>query len=392
MANPKGPEAARRPYIGGQAVIEGVMMRSPRSFAIAVRRRSGALNVRERPMADDRKGVRAWPFVRGVFAMVEALKLGSQALRFSSELYEVDLEEAEAEEKKKAAKKAPSPGLMNTLASWVLSIATLDGDPGPSPKDKDRTGGKSAFTWVALIIAMAIFVALPQATAYLASRVLHIAPDVRSFGFQVLTGFFKLCIVIGYMLVIRRVPEIYRVFQFHGAEHKTIATWEAEKELTVENARTRSRLHPRCGTTFLVLVVLVSVLVFTAIGPLLPKLPFGGTLLEHVIFFFMKLPALPVVAAITFELQRLSARFCLTGPLRVFLYPGFAVQMITTIEPDDAQLEVALASLKATLWRENAEHAPAEPEDRLFASFTELMASPGYSTSAAKAPAEHAAS
>lgn len=392
MANPKGPETAKRPYIGGQAVIEGVMMRSPRSFAIAVRRRSGALNVRERPMTDDRKGARAWPFVRGVFAMVEALRLGSQALRYSSELYEIDLEDAEAEDKDRKTK-TTSPGLMSTLASWVLSIATLDGDPGPAPKkEQDRTGGKSAFTWVALVIAMAIFIALPQATAYVASRLLHIAPDVRSFGFQVLTGFFKLAIVIGYMLVIRRVPEINRVFQFHGAEHKTIATWEAEKELTVANARPMSRLHPRCGTAFLVLVVLVSVLVFTAIGPLLPKLPVGGTLLEHVLFFLMKLPALPVVAAITFELQRLTARFCLTGPLRIFLYPGFAVQLITTIEPDDTQLEVAIASLRATLWRENAEDAPAEPEDRKFASFAELMASPGYSTSAAKASAEHAAS
>lgn len=393
MAKTKGPETERRPYIGGQAVIEGVMMRSPRSFAIAVRRRSGAMSVRERPMFDSRKGVLAWPFVRGVAALVEALRLGSQALRFSSELYERDLEEAEEKEKAAAATKAKAPGVMNTLAAWMVAIATLDDEPAAKPKVQQRSAGSGAFTWISLIVAMAIFVALPQATAYGASRILHITPDIRSFGFQALTGLFKLCIVVGYMAAIRKIPEIHRVFQFHGAEHKTIATWEAEQDLTVDNARGKSRLHPRCGTAFLVLVVLVSVLVFTAIGPLLPQLPVGGAALENVLFFLMKLPFLPVIAAITFELQRLSARYCLTGPLRVFLYPGFAVQMITTIEPDDSQLEVALASLRATLWRESAEQAPAEPEDQQFASYAELVASPGYvPTPAISSTAEHAAS
>jgi len=360
------------------------MMRSPHSFAIVVRRKSGALVVRERAMADARKGVLSWPLVRGVAALVEALRLGSQALRFSMDHYEMDMEEQERRgaappSTKKPGAKSDKPGVLNTLASWVLTLATLDTEPQPSaemPKGK----GKSPVTWVALVIALAFFVALPQATAFAASRLFHITPDIRSPGFQLLTGFFKLCIVIGYMLVIRRVPEIYRVFQFHGAEHKTIATWEAEKELTVANARGYSKLHPRCGTTFLVLVVLVSILMFTAIGPLLPRFAVGGAALENVLFFFMKLPFLPVVAAITYELQRLSARFCLTGPLRLVLYPGFAVQLITTIEPDDSQLEVALASLKATLWREQAEQgaAPVMPKDRLLESFGELMALPPY--------------
>jgi uncharacterized protein YqhQ len=283
--------------------------------------------------------------------------------------------------------------VLNTLASWVLTLATLDTEPQPQPSMPTGTG-KSPITWVALVIAMAFFVALPQAIAFAASRLFHITPDIRSPGFQLLTGFFKLSIVIGYMLVIRRVPEIYRVFQYHGAEHKTIATWEAEKELTVDNARGYSRLHPRCGTAFLVMVVLVSILMFTAIGPLLPHLPVGGSALENVLFFFMKLPALPVVAAITYELQRLSARYCLTGPLRLVLYPGFAVQLITTVEPDDKQLEVALCSLKATLWREQATQgsSPKAPDDKLIESFDALMALPAYGkTSAAVSSDQHAA-
>jgi uncharacterized protein YqhQ len=395
--------APRRPYIGGQAVIEGVMMRSPKSFAIVVRRKNGALIVRERPMPDPRKGVMAWPLVRGVLALVEALRLGSQALRFSSDHYEQDLEQQEAAEraaaaapppsKKRADGEAPNPGILNTLASWVAALATIDTQQPPSPVTPDKRG-RSAFTWIALVIALAIFVALPQATAFFASKLLNITPDIRSPGFQLLTGFFKLCIVIGYMLVIRRVPEIYRVFQYHGAEHKAIATWEAEQELTVQNAAKQSRLHPRCGTTFLVLVVLVSILMFTALGPLLPKLPVGGAGLENVLFFVMKLPLLPVIASITYELQRLSAKYCVTGPLRLALYPGFAVQKITTIEPDDAQLQVALSSLKATLWREQAHaYAPTTPDDRKFDDFEQLMAFPPYGASSpAVSSGEHAAS
>ncbi|MBI5536130.1 MAG: DUF1385 domain-containing protein [Deltaproteobacteria bacterium] len=372
------------------------MMRSPQSFAIVVRRKSGALVVRERAMPDARKGVLSWPLVRGVASLVEALRLGSQALRFSMDHYEQDMEEEESgKSKPKGGSKPKSdhPGVLNTLASWVLTLATLDTEPQP-PTPMPPSKGKSPITWLALFIAIAFFVALPQATAYAANSLLHMNADLRSPGFQLLTGFFKLAIVIGYMLVIRRVPEIYRVFQYHGAEHKTIATWEAEKPLTVENARGHSRLHARCGTAFLVMVVLVSILMFTAIAPLLPHVPVGGAALENVIFFFMKLPALPVVAAITYELQRLSAKYCLTGPLRLVLYPGFAVQLITTVEPDDKQLEVALASLKATLWREQAEEgaAPKVPKDRLIESFDELMALPPYGKAAvAVSSDQHAA-
>ena len=150
----------------------------------------------------------------------------------------------------------------------------------------------------------------------------------------------------------------------------------SEEELIVENARKKTTLHPRCGTTFLVMVALVSILVFTAVGAFLPHIP-GGRVAESVGFFLMKLPFLPLIAAVTFEIQRLFARYCTRGPLRALLWPGFLVQKITTAEPDDAQLEVALASLRATLWREEALTAPA-PADRTFAGYGELIADPGY--------------
>jgi uncharacterized protein YqhQ len=162
------------------------------------------------------------------------------------------------------------------------------------------------------------------------------------------------------------------VFQFHGAEHKTISTYEAREELTVANARAKTTLHPRCGTTFLVMVALVSIAVFTAIGAFLPRIHTGSAILDNVVFFAEKLPFLPVLAGVTFEIQRVFARWCTTGPLRLLLWPGFLVQKITTIEPDDAQLEVALASLRATLFREAGVGAAEREHERAFDSYAAI--------------------
>jgi uncharacterized protein YqhQ len=170
------------------------------------------------------------------------------------------------------------------------------------------------------------------------------------------------------------------MFQYHGAEHKTISTWEAQEELIVANARAKTTLHARCGTTFLVMVAIVSIVVFSAVGAFLPHFA-GNRVLESIGFFFIKLPFLPLIAAVTYEIQRVFARYCTTGPLRALLWPGFLVQKITTAEPDDDQLEVALASLRATLWREEALAAPV-PEDRTFPGYSELLADPGYARAA----------
>jgi uncharacterized protein YqhQ len=219
-------------------------------------------------------------------------------------------------------------------------------------------------------------IALPQAAAAGLNRVLHLGLDVQSPAFQAMTGAFKLTIVVGYLLLVRNVfSDIRRVFQYHGAEHKTITTYEAKEPLTVANARAKTTLHPRCGTTFLVMVALVSILVFTAVGGFLPKIQTGNAALDNVVFFLEKLPFLPLIAAVTFEIQRVFARWCTTGPLRVLLWPGFLCQKITTIEPDDNQLEVALASLRVTLFRENGEDTKVGADVR-YANFDALMKSP----------------
>lgn len=371
-----------RPYIGGQALIEGVMMRSPHSFAMVCRKKSGELVVRERPIVDERKGVRAVPFIRGVATLVESLKLGTEALRFSSDIFEADLDAEDAKEKAKDAEKKAKRSIGTLLAILSLPIVQLvtraDGEePAPAAPKKKEEG--SALGLVSMALAMLVFIAAPQAGANLVNKVFHLGFDLRSWQFQLITGAMKLTVVIGYMMLLRQSEITRRVFQFHGAEHKTISTYEAEEELVVANARKKTTLHPRCGTTFLVMVAMVSVVVFSAISPFLPHIGALNGLAENVALFFMKLPFIPVIAGITFEIQRVFARYCTTGPLRVLLWPGFLVQKVTTIEPDDQQLEVALASLRATLWREDAkEVAPAGVTDKSFSSYDDFRDDSGY--------------
>ena len=371
-----GPDGVARPYIGGQALIEGVMMRSPHCFSAVVRRKSGALVVREMPMADLRKGKLAWPLVRGVAALVEALKLGSAALRFSADQFEQDLEDGEGAAQSVKPVSRPGPSTLALLSLPIIALLTsAPQDLGSGPRAPVPAAGaepKKRFLGVlSAAFAIGIFVALPQAFAAGASSVLGLGLDVRDVRFQLLTAAAKLTILIGYMLLIRRLPEIYRVFQYHGAEHKSIYTYESGQALTVDNARPKTTLHPRCGTTFIVMVALVSILVFSALGPLLPHLG-GGKLADNLLFFAFKLPFLPFIAALTFELQRVLAKYCTTGPGQILLWPGFLVQKITTIEPDDKQLEVALSALLVTLEREQNGVRPESATEQTFDDFATL--------------------
>lgn len=369
-------------------------MRAPTSFAIVVRRRDGSLHVRERAVADGRRGLAKLPLVRGVASLGESLRLGSEALRFSAEQMERDLE---AEERAKSASGKGAGigtsllGALRAIGYTLFLLTTTDAEANeaasepapearpearPAPEAREEKKPSRAPMTLMMILMVGFVIALPQAAAAGVDRALALGLDVQSPGFQALTGAFKLAIVVGYLLLVRSVfTDIRRVFQYHGAEHKTITTYEASEPLTVESARPKTTLHPRCGTTFLVMVALVSILVFTAIGGLLPKIQTGSAALDQVVFFLEKLPFLPLIAAVTFEIQRVFARRCTTGPLRVLLWPGFLCQKITTIEPDDDQLEIALASLRVTLFREQGEDTKTGGDVR-YASFDALMKSP----------------
>ena len=335
------PSVESRPYIGGQAVLEGVMMRSPKSFAVVVRAADGELYFRERPIVSHAAPWQKWPFVRGVTSLVEALRLGNEALRFSVETLELG-------HKKLAADAGVSSLGLRMHTAMATFVASLGQEPAPS--EKSAAGGLT--TAVMVIASLGLFVALPQGSAALVNRALGLELSVQSPAFQGLTGLFKLLVVTGYLTAIRQIPDIYRMFQYHGAEHKSISTYEARLPLTVEAARPFSTRHPRCGTTFLVMVALVSVVAFTLVGALLPRIATGNLFLDNVIFFFEKLPFVPLLAGVTFEIQRVTAMNVNAPWVKPFLVPGYLVQGITTIEPDDSQLAVALASLRLTLDRE----------------------------------------
>ena len=326
--------SAPQTYIGGQAVIEGVMMRAPTCLTVAVRRPDGALVVREGPLrAKLLTGpMSKIPGLRGVVMLVESLSLGYGALRFS-------VEQQLTEEERKQA-----------------------GD-----------GGGAA--WVSIVFALGLFMLLPQGLTSGLAKLLGAQWDLTSPMFQLVTGLFKLAVFASYLTFISLFKEVRRVFQYHGAEHKTIFAYEAGLPLTVENVRAQSTLHPRCGTTFLVIVIAVSIVLAAVSAPLL--LPNAQGTSGFVLTFLLRVGLLPFVAAISYELQRLSARFCTTGPLRVILYPGFLFQKITTREPDDQQLEVAIAAMETARVRDEAPQAVnlAEP-DRVhvfegFSSFSE---------------------
>jgi uncharacterized protein YqhQ len=316
-----GSEA--QPYIGGQAVIEGVMMRAPSCMSVAVRRPDGTIAVREGPL---RAKLLTGPYskipgLRGMVMLVESLSLGYGALRFSAE-------QQMSEEERQSA----------------------------------RDSGSAM--WISMAFAIGLFLLLPQGLTSGAARLLGTHWDLTSPTFHAVTAGFKLLVFTLYITLIGLLPDVRRVFQYHGAEHKTIFAYEAGLPLTVANVRAQSRLHPRCGTTFLLVVIVVSAVLGALAAPLL--LPNAKGVLGWVLTFLLRVMLLPLIAAISYELQRLSARFCTTGPLRALLLPGFLFQKITTREPDDAQLEVAISAMEVARVRDEAEHkAKASDPDNL---------------------------
>jgi uncharacterized protein YqhQ len=418
--------------VGGQAVLEGVMMRAPGSLAIVCRRRNGSLVVRERSIPVITEGPKTWPFMRGMLTLFSSLRLGSQSLKWSAQVLEHDLDEedrrlAAAKERREsgAAKKsakgagaAAPPSIFTWIALAIARVATLTGEETPhddevgadEPSESDAASPKKA-SWppkpdatvtgtfqvtpkpegsklaalLPIAFAIFLFIALPQAVAEGMNSLFKLKLEVTSPGYQVITGVAKLCIIVSYLGLIRLMPDVRRVFQYHGAEHKAISTYEAKRDLVVPQARAMTALHARCGTTFIIMVAFVSVVLFSVVGAFLPPIP-GGRAVQSLGFFLMKLPLFPVIAGITFELQRFFARYCSTGPLRVLLWPGFLVQKITTAEPDDDQLEIALASLRAALAHAKVT-LPEDHPDRTFASYKTLLGDPSFSVDDALARA-----
>jgi uncharacterized protein YqhQ len=341
-----GEATARRPDVGGQAVIEGVMMRSPTSFTVVCRRPDGAIVIKEeawRPVWADAGFLRR-PLLRGGVVMFESLLNGISALTFSASV------QAKAEAEAEASSAAVGGG---SLPMHSLGAAAA----APQGGSHLATYGMVA---VSLVFGLGLFVGAPHLLAWLLGTLLGF--DSSSFVFHAVDGVIKLAILVGYMAAISLLPDIRRVFQYHGAEHKSIFTYEQGLPLTVENARLQTRFHPRCGTSFLLIVIMVSVVLFSAA---LTYRFSDSAVIDNLLKILIKVPLMFPVAGVAYELIKLAGKKCGTSRLaRALSLPGMLLQRITTKEPDDSQLEVALISIRKTLWREQAIAAGAAPGDR----------------------------
>jgi uncharacterized protein YqhQ len=327
--------------VGGQAVIEGVMMRSPRSFAIACRRPSGELVLREerwRSLSERHRFLR-WPLLRGGVVLLESLMNGLSALTFS------------AREQERATA-APGPA------------GASDGQPaaGADPAPEDRAGLTGVLV-VSLLGALLVFKALPHLLTWL------LGLRTSSIGFHLVDGALKAVILVAYVGGIGLMKDVRRVFMYHGAEHKAIWAYERGLPLDVAHARQQSRFHPRCGTSFLVLVIFISILLFALLlrHPIVPS-----AILDNIIKILIKVPLMFPVAGLGYEAIKLSGRFRHSPLVRALVAPGMLLQRLTTREPTDDQLEVALLALQKTLWREQvAEEAAGAIE--VFGSYAEAL-------------------
>jgi uncharacterized protein YqhQ len=297
--------------VGGQAVLEGVMMRSPQALAIAVRLPNGTVLLKDEPYTSltARHPLLKRPFFRGPVILIEALVTGIKALSFSAQ---AALEEEE------------------TSLGWGSIALTMGG---------------------AFLLAFLLFGFLPHYLSGLAGYLIGRPLTPANFLFHLIDGIIKTIFILGYIWGISRFKEIHRVFEYHGAEHKSICAYEAGEPLTVENARRHCTCHPRCGTSFILVVLLVSLLIFTMFFPLVPALTHRG-LFNNFIQVLVKVGLMFPIAAISYEIIRWGGRDPDHPLARILLWPGLATQRLTTQEPDDSQLEVALEALKAVLARE----------------------------------------
>lgn len=291
----------KKTSIGGQAVIEGVMMKGPEDIAIAVRKPDGEITLKKEKLKSNRKNISKIPIIRGMYAFVDSMVIGVKALSYSAEFFE---EEEVVKEKKKPSK------LDDFMEKNMIPIAVL----------------------VSIAFSVGLFILLPTLV------VSFIGNAVRTpLLMNLVEGIVRIIIFLAYIALISRMKDIARVFEYHGAEHKSIFCYENGEELTVENVRKYKRLHPRCGTSFLFIVMIVSILLFS-----LFKWP------NILVRLVTRIALLPIVAGISYEIIKWAGRsdsklVCIVSA------PGLWLQKITTREPDDSQIEVAIEALKNVL-------------------------------------------
>jgi uncharacterized protein YqhQ len=285
--------------IGGQAVLEGVLMRSLTGYSVAVRQPGGGVAIKKDKLSPIEKKYPflKFPVLRGSVVLIQSLILGMRALEYSATV----ASENEAGEKE--------------MSSWALAGTMI----------------------MSLVLAVGIFILAPLG---ITNAIRHwLLPSMGNLTYNVIDGVLRALFFFVYIVSISYMSDIRRVFQYHGAEHKTVYTFEANEDLTVENARTKSTLHPRCGTSFLLFVMAISILVFSLVPSTMP----------FAVKFGARVVLIPLIAGLAYEVIRFSARHLGNPVCRALTRPGMWLQKITTKEPDDAQLEVAITALKEAL-------------------------------------------
>jgi uncharacterized protein YqhQ len=292
----------RRPFIGGQAVIEGVMFRSPRAYAVAVRNPAGEIVTEAREHASlTAKFPWRLPFLRGAAALYESIELGIKALMFSAEIAEPP---KEGEERRRAS-------------FWE----------------------KAGVVVFSLAFGLLLFVGVPYGVAYLLKKPLGVAAE-GSIVFNLVDGLLRVVVFFGYLLAISTLKDVKRMFAYHGAEHKVINTFEHGREPRPDNVPAASRFHPRCGTSFIIVLLLILILFHSVIFTLLP----GD--INFLTKLGVRLALIIPIAGVAYEIIRLGSRFPDNKVINFFLLPGMLTQFLTTREPDDGMIEVALSSFR----------------------------------------------
>ncbi len=302
--------------IGGQALIEGIMMQGPEKRSIVVRGPEGIVTKVE--PCRKRKGILTWPIIRGVFNFGSSMVNGVKALMYSAEFFPDDEPEEQSKTEQWIEKKFGSEKLEKLLIYFSVILG--------------------------ICFSVGLFILLPTLISGLFDRVTDSA-IIRS----LIEGIVRVVIFVLYMYLVSKMKDIRRVFSYHGAEHKTIRCYEARLPLTVENVRVQTRLHPRCGTSFMFVVIILSILVFTLVSALLP--------IENIFLrMAVRLLLLPLVVSFSYEINRIVGRHD-NWLTRVMTAPGMWFQNFTTFEPDDSMIEVAIEALTLVLPEEEGTDA-----------------------------------
>ncbi|MBN1154543.1 DUF1385 domain-containing protein [candidate division KSB1 bacterium] len=285
--------------VGGQAVIEGVMMRSPERVSVAVRRSDGKIVLKNDPYVSYTRRHKFWnlPIIRGAVILIESMVLGIRALTFS-------------------------------------------GDVAIEVDDHRASNQKSNSIWLGFTVVFSLAIGL-LLFFYLPLVLTEMMGLKSGFAFNLVDGALRLVIFLLYLFTITMMKDIKRVFQYHGAEHKSIFTYEADQQLTVENSKKFKPFHPRCGTSFLIMVLIISVVVFMFLGK-------PDTIADR----FIRLAFVPLIGGISYEIIKLSDKRINNPFVRLFITPGLWLQKITALEPDESMLEVAIVALEGSLGKD----------------------------------------